>query len=72
MTENMRTPVVKIASGKKSARQIRQLKRGRGMLVNQIDRHLVSVSEAAGDENTVEVPIVVHFEVESDSPFSFN
>jgi hypothetical protein len=59
MTENVRTPIVKIASGRKSARQLRQLKRGRGRLVTQVDRQIVSFAQATGDENTIEVPIVV-------------
>jgi hypothetical protein len=72
MTENTRTPLVRIASGKKTARQIRQLKKGRGKLVGQIDGQLVSAKETVGDANTIEVPIVVHFEVEPDFSSLFN
>jgi hypothetical protein len=72
MTENIRTPLVRIASGKKSARQLRQLKKGRGKLVSQVDRQVVSAKQAAGDPNTIEVPIVVHFEVEPDIASLFN
>ena len=71
MSENMRKPIVKFASGRKTARDLRQLKRGRGKLVSQVDRQLLRVTETAGVDNIIQVPIVVHYEVESDNPFSF-
>jgi hypothetical protein len=72
MTEQTKAqaPIVKFSSRKRSKKEIRRLRRGRGKLLSVVDKALLGVKETAGDGNVIEVPIVVYFEEIQDSPLS--
>jgi len=60
MSEQSLHPIV-IYKGKKPAKQLRRLKKGRGKLVDKVAQSIDRIETAIGDDNKILVPIVIHY-----------
>lgn len=65
MANLTRDPIV-IHKGKRNRRQIRRLKKGRGKLVDQVERQVEKVQKVMGEDAAVPVPIVIYYDLKND------